>query len=72
MKKNVAVANRTRPDRVILMDFFRKDAVNGQAETPENNANHPFVSGRGPRVRRRTMPPPPARIDQAQANIQPT
>ena len=49
--------------------LLNNHAVSGQAEMPENNANHPFVSGQGPRIKRSPKPPPPATIAHAQAAI---
>jgi hypothetical protein len=46
-------------------------AVRGQAATPENRANQPFVRGSGPRVRRSTKPPPPATSAHTQAATKP-
>ena len=40
--------------------------VSGHAESPEQSAYHPFVSGHGPRVHSSQSPPPPARTHHAQ------
>ena len=69
MRKARAVDNRIQPEIVTPPNLLIKVAVSGQAEMPENIANHPFVSGRGPFSRRRRNPPPPAANAQAQAAV---
>src|SRR4029077_16423725 len=46
--KRTAAASRTVPEGSNPPYFFSSHAVSGQAETPEQRANHPFVGGHGP------------------------
>jgi hypothetical protein len=59
-----------RAESVMPKNRFASVAVSGQATTPENKANQPFVSGSGPFVSRSERPPPPATMAQAQATSQ--
>jgi hypothetical protein len=70
MKKARAADNRIQPEVVTPANLLITVPVRGQAEMPENIANHPFVIGRGPFSRRRSNPPPPAATAQVQAAVQ--
>jgi hypothetical protein len=49
--------------------YLRKSqSVAGQSESPENNANQPFVKGHGPRVIINRRPPTPAKSAQPHAS----
>jgi hypothetical protein len=72
MNKRAATAIRMRPETAMPKYCFKTDAVKGQAATPDNSANQPFVSGHCPFVQSSTKPPPPATIVQAHAAIQPS
>lgn len=52
--------------------FFKIHAVAGQADKPENKANHPLVGGQGPNVIISPAPPMPATMVHAHAAIAPT
>jgi hypothetical protein len=62
-----AARNRARPENWILSHRFEHQAVSGHAAIPENSANHPFVRGHGPFSKRRSAPPPAAKMVQIQA-----
>jgi len=68
MKNAKAAPIRTGQPNSILKHLWKSHSVAGQSDSPENNANHPLVSGQGPRAIISSRPPPPATSAHTQAN----